>query len=248
MEDEALRHAIEAATLWAWPPERTAGIGGWLLRQGSTATRRQNSVRTSAFSGEVAVERAIAEVEAWYAGFARVACFQLTDASEPSGLDALLTARGYHLESPSEVMARELTLALPEPPNVTLEGRPTAFVMAAVADPYWPTAERAARAALFGRIRRASTFAVRTVGGVPVSGGLAVVDGPLVGIFAMRTTPMARVSGHGRAVLDRLLGWGRAMGARTAYLQVEADNAPALALYRAAGFRRLHGYHYRLSP
>ena len=247
MEDEALGHAIEAASLWAWPPERTAGIGGWLLRQGATATRRQNSARTSAFSGEVAVERAIAEVEAWYAGFARVACFQLTDASRPPGLDALLAARGYRLESPSEVMVLALASPVPEPPNVTLEGRPTAFVMAAVADPHWSSAERAARARLFGRIRRPMTFAVRTVGGVPVAAGLAVVDGPLVGIFAMRTAPTARQAGHGRAVLDRLLGWGRAMGASTAYLQVEADNAPALALYHGAGFRRLHFYHYRVA-
>ena len=247
MEDEALRQAIEAASLWAWPPERTAGVGGWLLRQGSTATRRQNSVRTTAFSGEVAVERAIAEVEAWYAGFERVACFQLTDASLPPGLDADLAAHGYRLESPSEVLVRPLPEPRPEPPDVTLEGRPTAFVMAALVDPQWSAAERAARAKLFGRIRRPSTFAVRVVGGVPVSGGLAVVDGPLVGIFAMRTAAMARRAGHGRAVLDRLLGWGHAMGAKTAYLQVEADNAPALALYRAAGFRRLHGYHYRVA-
>jgi N-acetylglutamate synthase len=248
LEDEALRQSIEAASLWAWPPERTAGVGGWLLRQGSTATRRQNSVRTSAFSGEVAVERAIAEVEAWYAGFGRLACFQLTEASLPPGLDALLAARGYRLESPSEVMVLALASPLPEPPNVTLEGRPTAFVMTALADPHWPSAERAARARLFGRIRRPMTFAVRPVGGVPVAAGLAVVEGPLVGIFALRTAPTARCAGHGRAVLDRLLGWGRAMGAETAYLQVEADNAPALALYRAAGCRRLHGYHYRVAP
>lgn len=246
MEDEALRQSIESASLWAWPPERTAGVGGWLLGQGPTATRRQNAVRTSTFSGEVPLDRAIAAVEAWYAGFARLACFQLTDVSQPPSLDAELAVRGYRLESPSAVLVRELTAPLPEPPEMTLEGRPTAFVMAAVADSHWSSAERAARAKLFGRIRRPSTFAVRTVGGLPVSGGLAVVDGPLVGIFAMRTAPTARQAGHGRAVLDRLLGWGRAMGATTAYLQVELDNAPALALYHAAGFRWLHDYHYRV--
>jgi N-acetylglutamate synthase len=247
VEDEALRQAIEAASLWAWPPERTAGVGGWLLRQGSTATRRQNSVQTLAFTGEVSLDRAIAEVEAWYARHGRIACFQLTDRSRPEGLDATLAARGYRLESPSDVMVRPLTSAMPEPPAVTLEGRATAFVMAAVADPHWSSAERAARASLFARIRRPSTFAVRAVGGAPVAGGLAVVDGPLVGIFAMRTAPTARRSGHGRAVLDRLLGWGRAMGATAAYLQVEAANAPALALYRSAGFVRLYGYHYRVA-
>ncbi len=248
MEDEAGRAAIEKAALWAWPPERTRGLAGWLLRQGATATRRQNSVQTLAFSGEVALDRAIAAVEAWYAGFGQVACFQLTAASRPEGLDAALAARGYRLESPSLVMVRDLTEPVPEPPGILLEGRATALVMQAVADPRWPAAERAARAALFARIRRPSTFAVRTVGGVPVAGGLAVVDGGLVGICAMRTMATARRQGHGRAVLDRLLAWGRAMGAGTAWLQVEADNAPAVALYAAAGFEPLYGYHYRVAP
>lgn len=247
MEDEALRHAIEAATLWAWPPERTAGVGGWLLRQGSTATRRQNSVQTFTFTGEVPLDRAIAEVEAWYARHQRLACFQLTDRSLPEGLDAALAERRYRLESPSDVLVRPLTTAIPEPPAVTLEGRATAFVMAAVADSHWSSAERAARAKLFARIRRPLTFAVRAAGGLPVAGGLAVVDGQLVGIFSMRTSPIARRSGHARAVLDRLLGWGRAMGATTAYLQVEGENTPALALYRTAGFARLYGYHYRVA-
>lgn len=247
MEDEVLRHAIERAALWAWPPERTAGVGGWLLRQGPTATRRQNSVQTGVFTGELSLERAIAAVEDWYAGFERLACFQLTDLSLPQGLDATLAARGYRLESPSLVMTAALAAPRAEPRDVVLEGRATALVMGALADPHWSAAERAARARLFARIRRPASFAVRTAAGVPVAGGLAVVDDDLVAIQAMRTAPAARRQGHARAVLDRLLGWGRAMGATLAYLQVEADNAAALALYRSAGFRPLHAYHYRIA-
>lgn len=245
MEDE-LPRAIERASLWAWPPRRTAGVAGWLLRWGETVTRRQNSVQTLAFSGELPVDRAIARVEAWYAGLDRLACFQLTDHSQPVDLDDVLARRGYSMEAPSEVLVRALDKALTEPADVVLEGRATAFVMQALADPHWPAAERAARAALFARIRRPMTFAVRTVGGEPTAGGLAVVEGALVGIFAMRTSLPARRAGHGRAVLERLLGWGRAMGAETAYLQVEVDDAAAGSLYRSAGFRRCYGYHYRV--
>jgi ribosomal protein S18 acetylase RimI-like enzyme len=248
VDDEALIVAVERASLWAWPPERTAGVGGWLLRQGGTATRRQNSVQALAFTGELAVDRAIAEVEAFYARHGRVACFQITGHSQPADLDRLLAERGYRLEAPSEVRLRPLAEVPPEPGNVTLEGRPTAFAMQAVSDPHWSAAERAAKARLFARIRRPLVFAVRTEGGVPVAGGLAVVDRRLAGIYAMRTAVTARRRGHGRAILDRLLGWARAMGADLAYLQVEEANCPAQALYRSAGFdRRLYGYHYRVA-
>jgi ribosomal protein S18 acetylase RimI-like enzyme len=50
--------------------------------------------------------------------------------------------------------------------------------------------------------------------------------------------------GHGRAVLDRLLEWARAMDARTAVLQVRDDNEAARSLYAQAGFQRLYGYVY----
>ena len=44
------------------------------------------------------------------------------------------------------------------------------------------------------------------------------------------------------------LKWARQRGARDAWLQVEADNAPALALYRSLGFDEVYRYHYRRPP
>jgi ribosomal protein S18 acetylase RimI-like enzyme len=41
-----------------------------------------------------------------------------------------------------------------------------------------------------------------------------------------------------------LVGWGAERGATTAYLQVLADNAPALALYDRLGFATHHAYRY----
>jgi ribosomal protein S18 acetylase RimI-like enzyme len=41
------------------------------------------------------------------------------------------------------------------------------------------------------------------------------------------------------------LKWARLRGAREAWLQVEADNEPALGLYRSIGFSEIYRYHYR---
>ena len=47
--------------------------------------------------------------------------------------------------------------------------------------------------------------------------------------------------------MAELLDWGAEQGATTAYLQVEADNDPALALYERLGFVTHHTYRY-LAP
>ena len=58
--------------------------------------------------------------------------------------------------------------------------------------------------------------------------------------------PRRRGRGHARRLMSALLAWGAARGARAVCLQVAADNAPALALYRSLGLRReLYRYHYR---
>ncbi len=44
--------------------------------------------------------------------------------------------------------------------------------------------------------------------------------------------------------MDALLEWGAEQGARTAYLQVLADNEPAMRLYERLGFNEHHRYHY----
>ena len=44
---------------------------------------------------------------------------------------------------------------------------------------------------------------------------------------------------------DEIRRWAEERGAKTAYLQVERDNASALALYAGFGFTAAYGYHYR---
>ncbi|MGU3292996.1 N-acetylglutamate synthase, CG3035 family [Williamsia sp. M5A3_1d] len=64
------------------------------------------------------------------------------------------------------------------------------------------------------------------------------------GITCLWTDPRLRGSGIGTAVIDRLFGWGRDLGAEQAYLQVEKGNAAAIRLYRRLGFTRHHTYGY----
>ena len=61
-----------------------------------------------------------------------------------------------------------------------------------------------------------------------------------VGFRGIDVAPAHRRRGLAREVMAALVDWAAERGASTAYLQVLADNAPALALYAGLGFRTHH--------
>lgn len=55
-------------------------------------------------------------------------------------------------------------------------------------------------------------------------------------IIMLAVRPEARRAGHGMALLRAAIGAARKAGATRLFLEVAADNLPATALYRSAGF------------
>ena len=78
--------------------------------------------------------------------------------------------------------------------------------------------------------------------------GGASLDGDWLCLHSLVVDPDHRRRGLARQVLAELLDWGASRGARTAWLHVESDNAPALALYEGLGFRTHHLNRYLTSP
>lgn len=67
-------------------------------------------------------------------------------------------------------------------------------------------------------------------------------------LLTIAVAPEAQGKGHGRALLSEFEAVAAARGAATAFLEVAADNPPALALYRGAGWAdagRRKGYYRR---
>lgn len=99
------------------------------------------------------------------------------------------------------------------------------------------------------RIQPPKLLAVHFDEELPVSIGLAVADGPLLGLFDIATDPDQRGRGHASVLLSGMLAWGWSLGCTTAYLQVMATNEPACRLYAKLGFTEAFRYHYyRLEP
>lgn len=72
--------------------------------------------------------------------------------------------------------------------------------------------------------------------------------GNWIGIFDLETESGVQRRGLGRTVLGSLLTWGANQGAERAFLQVEAANAAATALYESVGFELAYSYAYWREP
>ena len=99
----------------------------------------------------------------------------------------------------------------------------------------WAAAEFAALLA------EATVFAVQS----PAGFALGRVAADEVELLTIAVAPEARRLGQGRDLMAAFTATAAARGARSAFLEVAADNAAAIALYHAAGFAvagRRRGY------
>lgn len=78
----------------------------------------------------------------------------------------------------------------------------------------------------------------------PLAVALCVQDNDLAGIMSLAVRRDHRRQGLGIEILSSALRWARVRGARTAWLQVVADNREAVALYSKMGFEEAYRYAY----
>jgi GNAT superfamily N-acetyltransferase len=81
--------------------------------------------------------------------------------------------------------------------------------------------------------------------GAAVGAGLSVADGALASVQCMATLERARRQGSARAILVAIEAWAAGEGCTHLYLQAEAANVAAVALYQGFGFRVAGRYHLR---
>lgn len=235
---------IERATIATWPAAETLEHQGWLFLAASGVTGRVNAVWPLEWRGGD-VDAAIDDAARWYAARGLPPRFKLTDeAFAPSDLPARLAARGYVETNPTLIMTRALGANIGAFENVTISARINAIFDQALVDSTPKAAELEERRSIAARAPSPSAFASRADGARPLAVGMSAMAGELAGVFLMRTVPEARRQGHARHILRALLAWASQRGARHAFLQVEANNAPAISLYEAEGFAKLTTYRF----
>ena len=84
--------------------------------------------------------------------------------------------------------------------------------------------------------------------GIPAAIGRCVIDGRWAGFAAVEVDPSLRRQGLATTVMTALARRALSEGASAAWLQVEADNEGARALYARMGFTAHHAYHHYRGP
>lgn len=235
---------IEHATLRAWPAREMEERGGWFHLAAAGVTGRVNACWPLTWRGRD-IDAAIDGVEAWYRARGLAPRFKLTDgAFAPGDLPVTLARRGYASTMHTLIMTRSLTrpgvAAVAD--GVTLSDQMPPTFDQALRESTPDADELEERRAIALRAPAPAAFAVRANESGPLAVGMSAVAGDLAGIFLMRTVPNARRHGHAIHVLRALLAWASAHGAADAFLQVDADNAPAVTLYKREGFETLTSY------
>ena len=261
LDVDALR-TLEECAFNAWPAQRIATVNGWVLRLSEGYTKRANSANALCPTGSFKQTRALAE--SFYARHDQPAIFRLSPLAGGEA-DAALADAGY------QRTGETLVLCVPLAPRAG--GLASRIGIAGIgnvphhdevqrvmphADAAWrlgyaqaadvPETARALHDRLLDAIAMPCGFAAVGPVSSPVGFGMGVVERDLLGLFDIVVHPMARRQGAARRLMAQLMAWGRARGARQAYLQVVADNAPAISLYRALGFCEAYRYHYRIAP
>jgi ribosomal protein S18 acetylase RimI-like enzyme len=237
--------ALEAVAARGLRPAQTHRLGGWQLRADHGFTRRANSVVPLRAPG-TPLEQALAAAHDWYA--ARGLPLRMHVPIEARRLlDAELAERGWEAEPPVHVFAGRLaSLRAPA-------GQAPPIDIAQAPDDDWLALYRggsglaATGRALLTRHDRVGFASVRT-GGRTVAVARGTVDDGWLGVMALEVDPEHRRRGLAAAITAALWRWGVAHGAQRSYLQVWADNRPAVRLYEKLGYWVHHDYHCRTEP
>ena len=239
--------ALEERSFNAWPALQTVLAGGWVLRFADGYTKRANSV--NALLPALAVEDIAAFAAPLYAAKGLPLIFRLSPLAGATD-DQQLAALGYVRIDETIVMTAPIPILACADAAVHIAGRPVeAWTSGFARANDVPPPRQSIHDRMLASIQPSAAFAaLKGADDLDFAWGLAVTERGMTGLFDIVTRPALRRHGGARRLVGSLLDWGRRQGAETAYLQILASNAPAIALYSSFGFGEIYRYHYRIRP
>ncbi|GAA4487131.1 GNAT family N-acetyltransferase [Rhodococcus olei] len=243
--------ALELAAADGWPGTEQAWIDGWLARHGGGFTRRANAAAPLGQAhriGDLNSGDTLDRLRAWYAERGQPLTLLLPDrlGSPPDG---------WTVSADVQVLAADIA-------NLTLPAGESLVSVTGEVGPHWLPlyhyrgAELPAPAPDVLSAVRDGELGFGALGS-PDTELLAITRAAIteapdgrrwVGLAAVEVAPEHRRRGLGLLICAEMIRWGRDHGATHAYVQVEAGNAAAIALYRTLGMVDHHRYRYATAP
>lgn len=236
--------SIERATAAAVSPQAVEEVDGWLLAFDSGSVNRARSAVPLQHMAVADAVSLIDRIEARYAARGLPGQFRLALSPCFDGLRAELRHRAYRAEHPTLVQlgtvstVRAVSTVLAEVDEV-----PDAAWAALFLGEGFDPADGASRVAALSRAPGSLYASVRE-GGHTVAAGAAAFSHGWASVHGMRTAPAWRGRGLAGRILAALANAALGQGMARCFLQVEAGNAAAQALYRRAGFVPAWSYEY----
>lgn len=246
----ALLSRVEDAGLNASAPPQQRWIDGWLVRFCAGKAKRARCVNAVA-PGQLPVAEKLALCQRVFDEAKLPLIVRITPMSQPRTLDNWLETKGLRAFDDTRVMIHTDLSSLEAEPfdeGVSLQrvGH-SAFAQIVGQLRGSPLAQQQAHAQ---RLELSpvpfEAWALRRAGEANVLAcGQTAMEADMVGLYDVFTADRERNQGWARRLCAELLRRAVQKGARTGYLQVDADNLPARAVYQRLGFADGYAYHYR---
>lgn len=245
----ALVRRIEALGFRAWPAASSIYDGSWLVRlTAGHPSRRLNSINPLDRMDASRIEPRIARLSRRFASYDRIPTVRRTPLAPPA-LFEWLDRRGWGTEGETRVLVADTERV---PIGDALDRVPLGdvglFVDAALRVRPRDARYKSGLTEILSAIRPPKGLFALYEGDEPVATALCVHDGEFAGLFEVAVREDRRRRGLARSVTLAAMRWASMHGATRVWCQVEADNAPASALYNGLGLRESYRYHYRTAP
>lgn len=237
-------NTIETASLRAWPAFEQFEEDGWISRFTDGYTKRANSV-TVLQPNPNSLEGQVARYEELYNTRGLPCVFRLLSTNDNQELEKILNSRGYSNGDHSLVLAQNLENRVFSPlefDSISIEEWMTHYCLLNNKD----LEKHATHSKMINNIEDRYLLALLKKNTEVVACGLGVITDGLFGLFDLVTHSQFRKKGYGFELVSGMLSWAVQNNAETAYVQVVADNTPAVSLYHKLGFTLSYEYHYKI--
>ena len=240
---------IEELHLLCTAPREQVVYDGWLVRRAPNDVKRARSVNAFYASAKPLPEK-IDHCERLYTEAGLPPLFRITPFVRPESLDAALAERGYERIETVLQQVMRLNRPLPAAPEgVTFRSMILEEWLESAASIRHQS--EAAREAEFQRLHHGEVpgyCMLAYAGDEAVACGLVMQEQEFATLMDINVAPSWRRQGLGTAISAQLLATARRNGAQIAWLNVLAENAPAVRTYARLGFETLYEYWYRVKP